>query len=218
MRPSYPVTRTDDIVDTIHGVAVPDPYRWLEDGASEEVRRWTEAQNALTAEYLSRAPVRAAIRARLESLLTIGALGTPTPVRGRYFYQLREGTQNQPILYVRDGLEGADRVLIDPNSLDAAGTTALDWHFPSPDGRLLAYGLSENGSEHSVLHVMSVDTGAVLTDRIPHTRAASVAWLPDARGFYYTRYPATGSVPDGEEAYHRAVYFHRFRHETYRLC
>ncbi|MEO8029418.1 MAG: prolyl oligopeptidase family serine peptidase [Gemmatimonadota bacterium] len=209
MRPSYPATRTEDIVDLLHGESIPDPYRWLEDGSAPEVRQWTAAQNALTADYLGRVVARPAIRARLEALLSIGSLGTPTPVRGRYFYSLREGSQNQPILYVRDGLEGQDRVLIDPNTLDAAGTTALDWYFPSPDGRLLAYGLSENGSEHSVLQLMSVNTGALMGDRIPHTRAASLAWLPDCTGFYYTRYPAPGSVPEGEESYHRAVFFHQ---------
>ncbi|HKV76125.1 MAG TPA: prolyl oligopeptidase family serine peptidase, partial [Gemmatimonadales bacterium] len=192
-----------------HGVPVPDPYRWLEDGNSDEVRAWTDAQNALTAAWLERSPARSAIQSRLESLLTIGALGTPTPVKGRYFYQLREGTQNQPVLYVRDGLNGADRVLIDPNAIDAAGTTALDWLFPSEDGALLAYGLSQNGSEESELRVLEVETGKDLPDRISRTRAASVAWLPDQSGFYYTRYPAAGTIPEGEEAYHRSVYFHR---------
>jgi prolyl oligopeptidase len=206
--PIYPASRTSDTVDVLHGESIPDPYRWLEESDSDEVRSWTEAQNALTAAYLAEAPARPAIRTRLESLLTIGALGTPTPVKGRYFYQLREGTQNQPVLYVREGLHGPDRVLIDPNTLDAAGTTALDWLFPSEDGRLMAYGLSQNGSEESELRILDVTTGADLPDRISRTRAASVAWLPDASGFYYTRYPESGTVPDGEDAYHRAVYYH----------
>ena len=110
---------------------------------------------------------------------------------------------------MREGANGADRVLLDPNRLNPEGTTALDWYHPSEDGRLLAYGLSEDGSEQSVLHVLDVRTGAILPDRIPHTRAADVAWLPDGSSFYYTRYPAPGEVPEGEEPYHRAVYFHR---------
>jgi prolyl oligopeptidase len=132
----------------------------------------------------------------------------PTPARGRYFYQRREGRQNQPVLYVRDGVAGEDRPAIDPNALDPAGTTALDWYFPSDDGHLLAYGLSQNGSEQSVLHVHDVDAGTSLPERIPRTRAADLAWLPDASGFYYTRYPEPASVPAGEEHYHRAVFFH----------
>ena len=206
---SPPPTPTNGVVETLHGERIADPYRWLEDGQSAETRAWTEAQNAYTRDYLDRVPARPRIRARLEELLRIGALSPPSPVRNRYFYQRREGTQNQPILYVRNGVDGADRVLLDPNALDANGTTALDWFFPSEDGRLLAYGLSENGSEESVLRVLEVDTGAILSDLIPGTRAADLAWLPNGRGFYYTRHPRAGSVPEGEEQYHRAVHFHQ---------
>jgi prolyl oligopeptidase len=205
----YPAARIVDAVETLHGEAIQDPYRWLEDGESAETRAWTEAQNALTERYLAAVPGRAAIRGRLEALLAIGAISTPTPAHGRYFYQRREGRQNQPVLYLRDGVDGADRPVVDPNAIDAAGTTALDWYYPSDDGALLAYGLSENGSEQSVLHVLDVVTGTPLPDRIPRTRAADLAWLPDNSGFYYTRYPAPGSVPEDESHYHRGVYFHR---------
>jgi prolyl oligopeptidase len=207
--PRYPLTPVSDAVELLHGESIPDPYRWLEDGESAETREWTERQNALTESYLGAVPAREAIRRRLDQLLAIGALSVPAPVRGRYFYQRRDGRQNQPVLYVREGVQGADRALVDPNSLSPAGTTALDWYYPSDDGRLLAYGLSENGSEQSVLHVLEVDTDSTLPDRIPHTRAADLAWLPDGTGFYYTRYPAAGDVPSGEEHYHRAVHFHR---------
>jgi prolyl oligopeptidase len=205
----YPPTSTVGVVDTLHGERIPDPYRWLEDGDSAETQAWTAAQNAFTRAYLEGVPARAAIKARLAELLQIGAVSAPTPVRGRYIYQRRDGTQNQPVLYVRDGASGVDRILLDPNALDAGGTTALDWHYPSPDGALLAYGLSTNGSEESVLHLLEVDTGVLRPDRIPDTRAADLAWLPDGSAFYYTRYPVPGSVPPGEEQYHRAIYFHR---------
>ncbi|MBA3259192.1 MAG: S9 family peptidase [Gemmatimonadales bacterium] len=205
----YPLTPASHTVEILHGESVADPYRWLEDGESRETREWTERQNALTEAYLGAAPGRETIRRRLDQLLAIGALSVPAPVEGRYFYQRREGRQNQPVLYVRQGVDGADRALVDPNLLDPAGTTALDWYYPSEDGRLLAYGLSRNGSEQSVLHVLEVESGAVRPDRIPHTRAADLAWLPDGSGFYYTRYPAAGDVAEGEEHYHRAVHFHR---------
>jgi prolyl oligopeptidase len=207
--PTYPETPAYDIHDVLHGETIADPYRWLEDGDAPETRDWTERQNALTQAYLSSVPGRERIRSRLEKLLAIGVLGVPTPVRGRYFYLRREGRQNQPVLYWRQGVAGEDRVAVDPNALDAAGTTALDWYYPSQDGRLLAYGLSQNGSEESVLQVLELESGRHLSDRIPRMRAASLAWLPDATGFYYTRYPATGEVPPGEEHYHRAIYFHR---------
>ncbi|HEY8257573.1 MAG TPA: prolyl oligopeptidase family serine peptidase [Gemmatimonadales bacterium] len=207
--PDYPPAPAGDTVDVLHGETVPDPYRWLEEGDSPETRSWTERQNALTEAYLAARPGRDTIRSRLEQLLSIGVLGVPLPVRGRYFYQRRDGQENQPVLYVRDGVGGPDRVLIDPNRLDAGGTVALDWYYPSDDGALLVYGLSEDGSEQSVLHILDVATGRELDDRIPRTRSADLAWLPDGSGFYYTRYPASGDVPDGEEHYHRAVFFHR---------
>ncbi len=202
-------TRREPVVEVLHGVEVVDPYRWLEDGDADEVRAWTAEQNAQTDAWLAAVPARAAIHRRLQQLLGIGVLGTPTPARGRYLYQRREGSTNQPVLYVRDGLEGTDRVAIDPNALSREGTTALDWYHVSPDGRRLAYGLSADGSEQSVLQVLDLDTLAPLADRIPHTRSCDLAWLPDGTGFYYTRYPAPGSVPAGEEQYHRAIWFHR---------
>ncbi len=207
--PRYPATHTVDAGEVLHGEMIPDPYRWLENGEDPDTRAWTEAQNALTERYLAAVPGRPAIRRRLDELLAIGAIGVPTPARGRYFYQRRDGRQNQPVLYVREGVDGSDRAAVDPNALDPAGTTALDWYYPSDDGALLAYGLSENGSEQSVLHVLDVARGVTLPDRIPRARAADLAWLPDGSGFYYTRYPAVGAVPEGEEHYHRGVYFHR---------
>jgi prolyl oligopeptidase len=207
--PTYPETPAYDINDVLHGETIADPYRWLEDGDTPETRRWTEEQNALTQVYLSSVPGRERIRTRLGKLLAIGVLGVPTPVRGRYFYLRREGRQNQPVLYWRQGVGGEDRVAVDPNALSAAGTTALDWYYPSQDGSLLAYGLSENGSEESVLQVLEVESGRHRSDQIPRMRAASLAWLPDTTGFYYTRYPAPAEVPEGEEHYHRAIYFHR---------
>jgi prolyl oligopeptidase len=207
--PHYPPTPISDAAEILHGETIPDPYRWLEDGDSAGTREWTEAQNALTRSHLDAVPGRRDLHRRLDQLLAIGAVGVPTPARGRYFYQRRDGRQNQPVLYVREGVHGEDRAVIDPNVLDPAGAIALDWYYPSDDGRLLAYGLSENGSEQSVLQVLEVDTGAILGDRIPHTRAADLAWLPGGTGFYYTRYPAPGEAPEGEEHYHRAIYFHR---------
>jgi len=206
--PDYPPTRTVAATDVLHGETIEDPYRWLEDGADPDTRAWTERQNELTEAWLGRFPGRETIRQRLDQLLSIGALSVPTPARGRYFYQRRDGRQNQPVLYVREGVAGEDRVVMDPNALDPAGTTALDWYYPSDDGRLVAYGLSKDGSEQSVLHVYDVDAGTSLPDRIPRTRAADLAWLPDASGFYYTRYPEPSAVPPGEEHYHRAVFFH----------
>jgi prolyl oligopeptidase len=204
-----PVTRAEDIVDEIHGTRVADPYRWLEDGRGEEVRLWVEAQNAYTRSFLDARPGREAVRNRLTSLLSIGTLTSPVPRSGRYFYTRREGSQNQPILYVRDSVKGKDRVLLDPNGLSADGTAAIDWWYPTEDGRLLAYGVSTSGDEKSTLRIIEVATGRELGDVIPNTRYCALGWLPDNSGFYYTRYPAAGEVPPGQENYNRHVFFHR---------
>jgi prolyl oligopeptidase len=204
-----PETRVEALVETLHGVKVGDPYRWLEQGDSNEVRAWTDAQNAHTRRALDPLAGRERITQRLAQLLSIGTLGAPDPRRGRYFFTRREGRQNQPVLYVREGARGAERVLLDPNALSADGTIALDWWYESQDGKRLAYGLSEGGNEQSTLYVLDVDTGRNLKDKIPFTRAASLAWLPAADGFYYTRFPAPGAVPKGEENYHRRVFLHR---------
>ena len=204
-----PLTRRDDIVETIHGVAVADPYRWLEDGESEETRSWTAAQNALTERVLKAVPGRAALEARLGELLTVGTVSSPAVRGGRFFFMRREGEQNQPILYARDGVDGPERVVVDPNALDAAGLAALDWWYPSPDGRRVAFGVSRDGDEWSTLRVVEVETGELRPDTIDRTRHCSVAWLPDGGGFYYTRYPAPGSVPAGDEEYNQRAFFHR---------
>jgi prolyl oligopeptidase len=208
-RPNYPTTKVDPVVEELHGVKLVDPYRWLEDGDSPEVREWTEKQNAFTRSVLDRWPGRAKLRQRLDTLLDIGSLGVPTPRGGLYFYTKREGKQNQPVLLVRRGLDGKDTVLLDPNPLSKDGTIAIDWYYPSRDGKYIAYGLSGSGDERSTLYVREVATGKDLPDKIENTRACSVAWLPDSSGFYYTRYPAPGSVPKGEENYNRHIYFHK---------
>ena len=211
------VTRKDEVVERLHGVEVRDPYRWLEDAEAPEVQRWTDAQNATTRRVLDRAPGRAALEQRLWQLYEIGSIGVPAS-RGvksgatttrRYFYTRRDGKQNQPVLYLRDGASGADRPLVDVNADRADGTRSLDWWVPSDDGTLVAYGVSDDGSEESVLRVRDVATGRDRGDEIARTRACSLAWTPDGRGFYYTRYPAPGDVPAGETKYHRSVYHHR---------
>ncbi len=210
MTGEQPITTSrEDVVETIHGVAVTDPYRWLEAGDADAVRAWTAAQNARTEALLDAVPGRAALAARLGELLRVGTVAAPA-VRGeRLFYLKREGDQNQPVLCVRDGVDGPERADVDPNALDAAGLVALDWWYPSADGRLVAYGVSRGGDEWSTLRVVEVDTGRVLRDAIERCRYSSVAWLQDGGGFFYTRYPTPGTVPSGDEEYNSHAFFHR---------
>ncbi|HEV3512134.1 MAG TPA: prolyl oligopeptidase family serine peptidase [Candidatus Sulfotelmatobacter sp.] len=203
-----PVAEKKPVIDIFHGTKVLDNYRWLEDGANPATQKWVEQEMAYTRGLLDPLPGRAAIHKRLTELLSIGMV-TPPQLAGRhYFYTKREGMQNQPILYVRDTLNGTDRVLVDANRLAADGTVALDWFQPSETGKYVAYGTSPSGSEMSTLHIIETRTGTILPDTIERTRAASIAWLHDNSGFYYTRYPTKGEVPTGQEMYNRHVYLH----------
>ncbi len=204
-----PQAKVENVVETIHGQKVEDPYRWLEDSKSQETRKWVDEQTQYTRSTLDGLAFRPKIEKRLEELLSIGWVDAPQVHNGKYFYQKREGKQNQPILYVRQGLDGVDKVLIDPNSLDPEGLTALDWWFPSVDGKLLAYGLSQEGDEQSTLYLLDVETGEKLPDVISRTRYTDLSWKNDNTGFFYSRLPAPGTVPEGEENYHRHLYYHQ---------
>jgi prolyl oligopeptidase len=206
--------------ELLHGVDIVDDYRWLEDGSSPDVQKWVEREMAYTRQILDPLPGREAIHRRLTELLSIGSI-TPPSITGKYyFYTRREGMQNQPVLYVResagdakgvDGKNGGvkeDRVLVDANALSADGTIALDWYQPSESGKYVAYGTSLSGSEMSTLHIVETATGKALPDVIDRTRACSIAWLHDGSGFYYTRYPKKGEVPEGQEMYNRHVFYH----------
>jgi prolyl oligopeptidase len=200
------------IIDTLHGVEVTDNYRWLEDGTSPETQKWVEGELAYTRAMLDPLPGRNAIHKRLTELLSIGSISQPQIGGKYYFYTRREGMQNQPVLYVREGDatgdHANDRVLVDVNQLAADGTIALDWYQASENGKYLAYGTSPSGSEMSTLHILETRTGKALPDTIERTRACSIAWMPDNSGFYYTRYPKKGEVPDGQEVYNRHIFYH----------
>ncbi len=203
-----PKAQPKPIADIYHGTKVVDNYRWLEDGNSPETQKWVADEMAYTRALLDPLPGRDAIHKRLTELLSIGSITAPLIAGRHYFYTKREGMQNQPVLYVRDGLNGPDRVLVDANQLAADGTIALDWFQPSDNGKYVAYGTSQSGSEMSTLHIVETKSGTILPDTIERTRAASIAWLHDNSGFYYTRYPKKGDVPAGQEMYNRHVYFH----------
>jgi prolyl oligopeptidase len=205
---SPPVAQPRPVADYFHGTRVIDNYRWLEKADSPETQKWVAEENSYTRALLDPLPGRAGIQKRLTELLSIGSVTAPVIAGKHYFYTRREGLQNQPVLYVRDSLNGPDRVLVDANSLSSDGTIALDWFEPSDTGKYVAYGTSPSGSEMSTLHVVETKTGTILPDTIERTRAASIAWLHDNSGFYYTRYPNKGDVPAGQEVYNRHIYFH----------
>jgi prolyl oligopeptidase len=209
-----PKTKVSPVEETLHGHTIVDNYRWLEDSQSPETKAWVGEELAYTRGVLDTLPGRDKIQKRLEQLLTIGSITPPQIAGPYYFYTRREGLQNQPVLYVRESVDGKDRVLLDANQLAADGTIALDWWYPSEDGKYVAYGLSPSGSEMSTLHVIETANGKTLPDNIERTRAASVAWKRDNSGFYYTRYPKKGEVAEGQEMYNRHVFYHPLGGDT----
>ena len=211
--PGPPKAKVAPVEDTVQGHKIVDRYRYLENPNDPDTKLYVEQELSYTRTILDPLPGRDKINARLSQLLEIGTVGAPEMGGKYYFHTRREGNQNQPILYVREGLNGAlngdDRVLVDVNKMSADGTVALDWWFAAEDGKYVAYGTSASGSEESTLHIIESATGKVLPDTIDRTRFASVAWMKDSSAFYYTRHPKKGEVPDGEEVYHVKVFYHQ---------
>ena len=200
-----------DVVEVLHGTRVHDPYRWLEDGDSPEVAGWSAAQNARTRAVLDALPARPALHERMLSLLQVGMVGAPAVVADRVFTLEREGDQDQAVLVVRSAVDVnmPPRTVVDPHDMAADHAASIDWFTPSPDGRLVAYGVSEGGSEHGTLRIVDVETGDLLTDAIPHIRHPSLAWMPDNSAFAYSRLPDPATVAAGEEGYWETVWWHR---------
>jgi len=203
-----PLAPQKPVVDDVQGHKITDDYRWLEDAASPETQQWVSDEMAYTRGVLDPLPERDQLHKRLTDLMSIGTISAPQIGGKHYFYTKREGSQNQPVLFVREGVNGKDRVLVDVNQLAADGTVALDWWVPSDDGKYVAYGTSPSGSEMSTLHVIETATGQLLPDSIERTRAVSLAWMLDNSGFCYTRYPKKGEVAEGQEVYYRHVFYH----------
>jgi prolyl oligopeptidase len=194
----YPDAERRPVVDRLHGRAVPDPYRWLEDATDPQTVEWQAAQDELWLSHAADLPDRYRFRMRVAAFSDVGMVSTPLWRGGRQFFERRTARQDHPILYVATPAQTSpeqaspeqalpDRALIDPVELDPAGGTTLDHWQPSPDGRLLAFQLSQGGSEDSSLYVMDVGTGEVLDGPIDRCRYSPVAWLPDGQAFYFVR-------------------------------
>jgi prolyl oligopeptidase len=184
--PPAPVPPRADLVETLHGIAVADPFRTLEDDRAAEVVAWVDAQQARTAAVLAAIPERARVRAQFESLWEYPREGVPQRYGRLTFFTRYDGRQAQYTWWVRDG-EGAERVLIDPNGWSDDGTISLGAFSPSPDGACVGYTRRVAGSDWTTLHVLDVATGTDLPDIIPRLRWASPAWAPDGSGFLYAR-------------------------------
>jgi prolyl oligopeptidase len=203
----------DEVVETLHGVRVPDPYRWLEDVDSERVRAWVEERNRESGEFLAKAGSRDEIRHRLDELWGFERCEPPLLRGGRAFMLRNSGLQSQNVLYWAESSDLSDaepRVLIDPNELSDDGTVTLAGFAVSRDGRLLAYGLAEAGSDWQEWRVREVDTGEDRPDRIRWVKFSGAAWLPDGSGFYYSRFPEPKQDSQYRDANHgHQIWLHR---------
>lgn len=206
---NYPPTPVETVVDELHGKRIADDYRWLEDRDNPATMEWIAAQTAFTRSILDTLPSRERITNILRDFYDMPEMTVPNQYGQRYFYFRRSADQDRPVLYYTDQRPGlAEQVALDPTEFSTDGSTSLDWHYPSPSGALLAYGLSIGGSEISTLRIRDVDEGTDARLEIPYTRSGSVVWLPDESGFYYVRYPEPGTVPEGDEFYFRRLFFH----------
>ncbi len=193
-RTAPPKTRVDKTVDKLHGVDVPDPYRWLEDQKSPETRTWLEEQNKFTRSVLDANPELPKIRERLGELMKVETIGIPRERGGRYFYSKRLANQDQPSIYMRTGLKGKEEVLVDPATLGGGKTTSASVHGISRDGKLLAYGVRKGGEDEVSISILDVETRKLLPDSVARGRNSGLEFLPDKSGFYYSRQDPTGPM------------------------
>jgi prolyl oligopeptidase len=206
----YPESKKLEQIDDYHGAKVADPYRWLEELDSADTRAWIEAQNQLTFAYLNDIPARAAIKQRLTRLWNYERYSLPSKQGSRYFYSKNDGLQNQSVLYSATALDAAPQLLLDPNTLSADGTAALSGVAVSDDGRLLAYGIAQAGSDWQEWRVRDVETAKDLPDVIKWVKFSGASWTKDGRGFFYSRYdePKAGTQMTGANYFHK-LYYHQ---------
>lgn len=206
---SFPDTRISDVAETIGGVAVRDPYRWLEENTAPEVRAWVDQENAYTRSFLDRIGARDTIKARLSKLFNLDTVAVPYPKNGRYFFVERKGGQDLGVLYVQDSLNSQARVLIDQNTLSSDKKTILSEWNPSDDGRLLAYGLSKAANDLASIRVLDVASGKDLSDEISETGYPEfAAWSRDSSGFWYVR--RDPSAPqNNEDKFYKRLFYHK---------
>ncbi len=206
----YPEANRDPLVEKIHDQDVHDPYRWLEDPTAAETKRWSAAEDELWSSHLAQLTGRDSWSERVLELLGAGYVSAPAWRGERAFFMRRAAGEEHGILYVRD-TDGSERVLIDPMHIDSSGSTTLDAWQPSKEGHLLAYQLSDGGTEESKLYVLDVATGEIIDGPVDRIRYSPVAWLPGANAFYYVRRLDPSLLPPDEVQYHRRIYLHQLR-------
>jgi prolyl oligopeptidase len=204
----YPATRKTDQVDTYHGTVVADPYRWLENDNSPETAAWIEAENKVTFPYLERIPYRKQFQERVKQLNDYAKYSAPSHKGPYFFFSKNEGLQNQSVLHIQKGFDGAPEILIDPNTWSTDGTVRLSTFAPSAHAKYAVYGISKSGSDWQQYRVMELATKKTLPDTLEWVKVSGVAWQGD--GFFYSRYPAPAAGQEKASINeNHIVYFHR---------
>jgi prolyl oligopeptidase len=210
----YPQPARGSVVDNYHGMRVPDPYRGFEDPDAQSTRDWVTAENALAQPFLESLPQRAWLGERLKQLWSYERFGVPERQGNNYFYLRNDGTQEQSVLYVAAALDATPRVLVDPNGKREDSTIALSQWVPSPNGEILAYALSDGGTDWNTWHFRRVADGADLPVILKFSKFHAVSWARDNSGVYYSRYPlkpgqSAETAERGDDAGRPDVYFHK---------
>lgn len=204
----YPETKKVDVAEDFHGVKVADPYRWLEDVEDKGVKEWADGHNKLTYGFLREGPEFKDIKTRLTQIWNYEKFSPPRKRGERYFFFRNDGLENQMVLYAQDTSDVSPQVVIDPNTWSADGTSALENLAIAEDGKLLAYGRSEAGSDWQNIRVLDIDSGEEHPETLKWCLFAGIAWKRDGSGFFYNRYPEAGSVPDEDRTNFSRVCFH----------
>ena len=192
-KPDYPPTRVEVVRDTLHGVVIEDPYRWLEQKDAPETRAWIDAQNRRRETMMAGVPGLDGLEARLGALLKVDAVGLPLERGGRYFFSRRRADEDQRVLVVRRSLDGPDEVVLDPHPLSADHTTSVSYLDVALDGKRVAIGTRLGGADEVEVSFRDVDTKQDLADRLPRARYFGVALAADGRHAYYSKYTPAGS-------------------------
>ncbi|MGD0963291.1 MAG: prolyl oligopeptidase family serine peptidase [Candidatus Acidiferrales bacterium] len=198
-----PFSRSEPVTDFIHGVAVTDPYRWLEDGASAQTREWLEQQGQFTRTYLDGIPGRDRIRERIRELLAVETYDSLQKAGNRYFFRKRLPDQEQPCIYMREGADGHDQLLVDPSQRKTGKYSTAQPLRISPDGRLLFYEVKEGGERTGTFELLEIEGRKRLPDLLPRGYLRGFAFAPDSKSFYYV-HEAVGA----KRPFYRAAYRH----------
>ncbi len=204
----YPDTKKIDLVELIHGVEVEDPHRWLEDVESEEVKKWAEAQNELSEQHIKERGQFGKIFSDLKKIWNYPKKGAPINKGGKYFFLAEDGIQNHAVFYFQKTLDSPPEVLLNPNKWSEDGSSSLNYKYISNEGKYVAYGRSESGSDRQEIKIFDVEKREDLPETLKWCRFTVVSWKKDSSGFFYNRFPEDGSVPPEDMTNYSKIYFH----------